>query len=230
VRQVVIPEWRTWRMRTRTFDGPSDNTGDVLAAIMDVLVPPGSLVPTMAEAAPAGGGWLLCDGSMVAKADFPRLFGIVGGRYGETDTAFQLPDLRGRTVMGAGDGIALMALVGASAVALTVDQLPAHAHAVTDPGHAHTITDPGHAHTITDPGHDHGVAPWSAGEEGLRDAAYAAEPRGGGVAQTGVTVNPAQTGVTVNLAQTGVVVEIEGGGQEVDITPRSIGVNWLVRA
>lgn len=65
--------------------------------------------------------------------------------------------------------------LGTAMHAVTVNQMPIHAHGVTDPGHAHGasqavhnhsawqdahahgVNDPTHAHSVYDPGHAHGV-------------------------------------------------------------------------
>lgn len=45
----------------------------------------------------APSGWLLCDGSAVARRSFPALYALMGDRYGAGDgsTTFNLPDFRG---------------------------------------------------------------------------------------------------------------------------------------
>lgn len=68
------------------------------------------------------------------------------------------PDLRNRFIVGAGrsyqqgePGGALEHTHGGqtAAVALTIDQMPAHNHQVQDPGHSHGVNDGGHAHGYT---------------------------------------------------------------------------------
>ena len=51
-------------------------------------------------------GWLVCDGSAVNRIDFSALFAAIGVVWGNGDTAttFNVPDLRGRTMIGAGKG------------------------------------------------------------------------------------------------------------------------------
>ncbi|CAF4390573.1 unnamed protein product, partial [Rotaria sordida] len=46
--------------------------------------------------------WLLCDGSIVSRSEYSRLFSVIGTKYGEGDssTTFKLPDLRGRVPLG----------------------------------------------------------------------------------------------------------------------------------
>ncbi|MDP5278793.1 phage tail protein [Sphingomonas sp. DG1-23] len=45
-------------------------------------------------------GWALCDGSLLAVAQYPALFGLIGTTYGGGGDAFALPDLRGRILVG----------------------------------------------------------------------------------------------------------------------------------
>ena len=51
-------------------------------------------------------GWLVCDGRAVDRVDFSALFAAIGTTWGEGDgtTTFNIPDLRGRTAIGAGKG------------------------------------------------------------------------------------------------------------------------------
>jgi len=50
------------------------------------------------------------------------------------------PDLRDRFIVGAGNTHAVGATGGANSVTLTVAQMPAHNHSITDPGHRHSVT------------------------------------------------------------------------------------------
>jgi len=64
------------------------------------VAPPGTIVAFAGNTVPDG--WLLCDGSEVARADYPELFGaidILWGAGSSTDN-FVLPDLRGRFLRG----------------------------------------------------------------------------------------------------------------------------------
>jgi len=86
--------------------------------------------------------WLNCDGSEVLKADYPNLFAVIGDTYGSAGVGyFKLPDLRGRSLSGAGTGVGLSPVsVGASygeeSHTLVVTEIPAHSH--SDIGHQHT--------------------------------------------------------------------------------------------
>jgi microcystin-dependent protein len=87
-------------------------------------------------------GWLLCDGSAVSRNTYANLFNSIGTTWGAGDgsTTFNLPDFRGRASIGAGQGSGLTNRVlaqtlGEEGHALSVSELPAHSHTVTDPGH-----------------------------------------------------------------------------------------------
>jgi len=243
--QIDVPDYQIKRTRTRTYDTKPDPT-ETLRALTAVVCPTGTIIPTLIETQPDD-GWLMCNGQAVAKTAYPRLFAIIGNRFGETSTTFNLPDLRGRMPFGAGGALGLMAVGGAASVTLTVDQMPAHGHTITDPGHvhtftadphSHTITDPGHAHAITDPGHAHTSIISDAAEATTGTDKASVTAGNTGTATTGITVQSATTGITVDSqtvtgalasATTGVTVQQTGGGQSVPTLPPYIAVNWMVR-
>lgn len=83
-----------------------------------------------------GEGWLLADGSEISRTTYSALYAEIGTRYGDGDssTTFNLPDLRGRSPIGAGLGSGLTsrdinaATVGEERHVLTVDELASHSH------------------------------------------------------------------------------------------------------
>lgn len=94
-------------------------------------------------------GWLLCDGSAVSRATYASLFSAIGTTHGVGDgsSTFNLPDSRGRTVIGRDDmggsaanritaavcgitGTTLGAAGGAQSITLTTSQLPSHSHSM----------------------------------------------------------------------------------------------------
>jgi microcystin-dependent protein len=184
----------------------------------------GEMVPFGGSLAPSG--WLVCDGSAVGRQAYPNLFAVIGTTWGAGDgqTTFNVPDMRGRMPIGAGETYPLGTVGGAASTVLGVTQLPSHNHGVTDPGHTHAVTDPGHTHTVTDPGHAHVVtdpghnhATTDPGHHHTAEASATAElaldagstgaaiaPGNTGTATTGVTINTNTTGVTVNAHTTGV--------------------------
>lgn len=80
-------------------------------------------------------GTLLCDGSTLLISQYPKLFAKLGTLFGgDGTTNFQLPDYRGRAIMGAGLGAGLsttrvhgQSLGAETAVAGVV---PTHGHSV----------------------------------------------------------------------------------------------------
>jgi microcystin-dependent protein len=108
-------------------------------------------------------GWLSCDGSEVSRVTYPDLYAIVGDAYGAGDgsTTFNLPDFRGRVPVGVGQGAGLANRIigstgGEEVHALSIAELAAHSHNVTDPTHLHSVSDPGHLHNMDHcHAHDH---------------------------------------------------------------------------
>jgi len=82
----------------------------------------------------APGGYAFADGSVLSIADNISLFSVIGTTYGgDGANTFALPDLRGRTIIGAGQGLGLTLhnigdVVGAEQVTLNQQQMPAHYH------------------------------------------------------------------------------------------------------
>lgn len=108
----------------------------IAAAIAAALqLPVGTITPYGGAAAPSG--WLLCNGAAVSRATYSSLFAVVGAAFGPGDNVntFNLPDLRGRTPIGAGQGAGLSDRVlgvkgGAETHQLTEAQMPGHVHSL----------------------------------------------------------------------------------------------------
>ena len=95
------------------FSGLPDGTTPFLGQIVSFA---GTFVP---------GGWALCDGSLLQINTNQALFALLGTTYGGNGTTnFRLPDLRDKTVIGTGNGIALGTTVGANSVTVTADEMP----------------------------------------------------------------------------------------------------------
>jgi microcystin-dependent protein len=81
-------------------------------------------------------GWALCNGQLMAIAENPTLFNLIGTTFGgDGQQTFALPDLRGRLPLHQGQGPGLSnkvlgQLEGVETVTLTQSQLPAHQHPV----------------------------------------------------------------------------------------------------
>ena len=176
----------------------------------------GTIVPSgmMGDfAGPSGNippGWLLC-GPTYLIADFPNLYAAIGTTWGGDGVkTFGTPP---QNIFAKGLGSDQVGDTGGEAsTTLTVGQLPAHNHGVTDPGHTHVVTDPGHTHVVTDPGHTHAITdpghahtiPATGTGGGATAGGTAPGTTNTGNANTGITINSATTGVTNQDADTGV--------------------------
>ena len=63
-------------------------------------IPAGTIVPFITGAEYIPYGWLKCDGSLVAGADYPELSAVMGNRYGGDTVNFNLPDLTNSALYG----------------------------------------------------------------------------------------------------------------------------------
>jgi microcystin-dependent protein len=111
----------------------SSLTSDRAAAdLLNMLIPTGTVLSFAGTVAPTG--FSLCNGASLLRTAFPALFAVIGTTYGSVDgTHFNLPDLLGRVVVGAGNGSGLNAKPlavksGVESVALTTAQMPTHRH------------------------------------------------------------------------------------------------------
>lgn len=91
-------------------------------------------------------GWAFADGRLLPIATNTALFSLLGTTYGgDGRTTFALPDLRGRVILGSGQGpgTALHQLGesgGSETQQISVSQLPAHSHTVSPQGSAQDAT------------------------------------------------------------------------------------------
>lgn len=71
--------------------------------IMSDSVPIGAIQSYGGNVAPSG--WLICDGSAISRTEYSELFYVIGTTYGSGDgsTTFNIPDLKGRTLVGVGN-------------------------------------------------------------------------------------------------------------------------------
>lgn len=101
----------------------------------------GEIIAYSGSSAPQG--WLLCDGSAVSRATYATLFAVIGTTYGVGDgsTTFNLPDLRGRTLIGLDNlggssanrvtdaaADSLGGTAGSEEHVLTIEEMPNHTH------------------------------------------------------------------------------------------------------
>ena len=103
---------------------------------LEKAIPIGTIAMFGAEKDPEG--WMRCDGRLLERNTYAKLFSVIGTANGFTSsTNFRLPDIRNRSVVGTGDSYRLGDKGGSASVTLSVNQMPAHTHQigeVEDPG------------------------------------------------------------------------------------------------
>lgn len=91
-------------------------------------------------------GFMLCNGATLNIQQYTALYSLITTKYGgDGKTTFQLPDLRGRTVLSMGQSTANSTYYipgqngGTEGVILTAAQLPAHLHSINTSTAAGTV-------------------------------------------------------------------------------------------
>ena len=164
--------------------------------------------------------WKFCHGQVLNIADYPAAHAVIGTAYGgDGITTFQLPDMRGRTLVGAGHGAGLSERIfgttgGAETVTLTSEQLPAHSHGATA-----TVTG-----TVT---------PKCLDDTGLNDSPGGQYPAVCSDSTLKLYTNATQTpdatmGSSPIDATASVTVASAGGGQAVVVTNPYIAVHYII--
>ena len=93
-------------------------------------------------------GWLPCDGRALSIPTYSALYTLIGVTFGgDGYSSFNLPDLRGRTPIGFGQGTNLSPyilgeLAGSETVSLSIAAMPAHMHTPEAVAGAPTTGDP----------------------------------------------------------------------------------------
>lgn len=91
-------------------------------------------------------GWMKCDGRSLSTTQYNLLFQVIGYQFGGSGSSFTLPNPSGGVVGVVGQRTTSVTTtlhgpgqdIGAETHTLTVPEMPAHAHSITDPGHTHS--------------------------------------------------------------------------------------------
>lgn len=167
---VVLPGVPTTSLQAATKSYVDGLTGAPAGVVMSFA---GVTAPT---------GFLACDGAAVSRSTYATLFAAIGTTWGAGNgsTTFNVPDLRGVFLRGAGTNNtgSSSGAVGPAVGTYEADAYLNHSHGITDPGHLHGIT-------LAAPG----VASGSIG--------------GYGPGTSSINTNSNTTGITVNTSTTG---------------------------
>lgn len=187
----------------------------------------GSVCVTAASFCPRG--YLQANGQILPISQYQALFSLLGTAYGGDGRAsFGIPDLRGRSIAGVGQGPGLSQVLpgqkrGREAVVQSIAQMPQHTHAAT-------ATEAGSAVTVT-------LSAKQVAGQNIPEEGYLLGAGGSGPSSASVYVEPSTPGDTVNLG--GVEVSTSGGSISVDIgtsgasnylptTPPQLGLRYCI--
>ena len=153
--------------------------------------------------------WAFCQGQIVNIASNTALFSILGTVYGGNGTTtFGLPDLRGRTIVGVGQGpglsqYSLGQVGGTETTTVNVTQMPAHVHPVAIV--AHNLADDTNAASISTAANN----------------VYARDEQG---------ISPYSTSPTVSMApiQASIQMSPTGGNTAFSILRPVFGLNYII--
>lgn len=203
-------------------------------------VPIGSM--TMFGGATAPANWLICDGSSLDTTAYAKLFAVTAYVFGGSGANFNLPNFQQRFPLGAEATNVLGSSGGFLNQTLTIANLPAHAHPITDVAHTHGLTQNPHTHTDSghghvDAGHAHNVAinegPYTAGGSNPMMGGGGSYPTSTAQAniQSGqANIQGANASIAVNPAGTGLsTTQNTGGGTPVTTVPPFLAVNFIIR-
>lgn len=128
----------------------------------EVIIPAGMIMPSARSDAPSG--WLLCNGTAVSRTTYTDLFVALGTTYGAGDgsTTFNLPNLKGRVIVGVDAAQTEFDALGETGGSKTstaphTHDLANHTHTLGTHSHtmAHTHAMENHRHSLSD--HRHGL-------------------------------------------------------------------------
>lgn len=89
-------------------------------------------------------GWAMCNGQLMAINTNQALFSVLGTTFGgDGRVTFGIPNLQGRTPVGAGQGVVLGEMAGESSHTVTLSEIPTHIHVIQAAGTANTDAAPG---------------------------------------------------------------------------------------
>lgn len=128
--------------------------GDTITAVLNALMPLGTILEVSTNIAPSYGVWLPADNREISVEQYPGYYEVLGSptlssapSLEATLGKYRIPDRRRRVSVGVdGTTYPLGSKGGAETVALTENQNGTHTHIV--PNHNHTTQQTAHSHTV----------------------------------------------------------------------------------
>lgn len=97
-------------------------------------LPIGIILPHTSSTVPSG--YMVCDGSAISRTTYATLFGVIGTTFGAGDgnTTFNIPDLKGRVLVGQNvsdeDFDVIGETGGEKTHTLIINEIPSHSHTI----------------------------------------------------------------------------------------------------
>lgn len=128
-----------WVNKNIPTDTVTDSDWDTISSYVDGLLYEvknpmiGYIMPYITESPPPN--VLACDGATYNREDYPELYDALASVFIIDADTFKVPDLRGRTIIGAGDGSGLTSrnvgdMEGEETHQLSEDELASHSHTI----------------------------------------------------------------------------------------------------
>lgn len=163
-------------------------------------------------------GWAFCQGQLLPIAQYSALFSLLGTMYGGNGTTnFALPDLRGRSPVGMGNGPGLTPITqgevsGTENVTLLSTQMPTHIHTATASA------------TFAVAGTPSNASATPSATNNILGASQAGGPPSAAIWSDALN-NPVTLGNTETVS---VTVEPAGGSQPLPLRNPFLGTNFVI--
>lgn len=144
-------------------------------------------------------GFAQCSGQILPISQYTALFSLIGTYYGGNGTSnFQLPDLRGRTAVGQGQGPGLSdyvvgEILGAENETMLASNIPAHRHTINAVANSGSVALPSTCYMSE--------VKTGSGPHGSTELFYNAGPANTALSPNAITVNIGGGSTPFNIQQ-----------------------------